>query len=92
MSWSVFNMTHIITKGYPGVSGLGSHLGLWWMSKGCTDLAPPLTSCSTQVGPVPHLGSTVELALDVGVAGEPTQVYEYGRAGPASCLLGSSAN
>ena len=66
MSWSVFNMTHIITKGYPGVSGLGSHLGLWWMSKGCTDLAPPLTSCRTQVGPVLHLGSTVELSLVVG--------------------------
>jgi hypothetical protein len=39
------------------------------------DLALPLTCCSTwescSRGPVPHLGSRVELALDVAVAGEP---------------------
>jgi hypothetical protein len=36
------------------------------------ELSQPLTCCSTQESrPVPHLGSRVELALAVGVAGEP---------------------
>lgn len=36
------------------------------------------------------LGSRVELALDMVVVGEPAQGHELRRAGPISCLLGSS--
>ena len=40
-----------------------------------------------RAGPVYHLGSTVELALVVGVWGEPAWGREYGRAHPVYCLL-----
>lgn len=39
---------------------------------------------------MPCLGSTVELAQDVGVVGETTRGQECGRADPASCLLWGS--
>lgn len=38
-------------------------------------------------GPAPHLGSTEELALDVGLLLSQVQGHECGRASPASYLL-----
>lgn len=40
------------------------------MRAGELDLPLSLISCSTDVGLAPHLGNTVELALDVGALDE----------------------
>lgn len=54
------------------------------------ELSLPLTSYSTRrAGAAPHLGSTVELALDTKVAGKPAPGHACGRVCPVSCQLGS---
>lgn len=51
------------------------------------ELAPPLSGCNTlKSGPLPHLGSTVELALVEGVWVNRKQGHEHRRSGPAPQL------
>lgn len=60
-----------------------------WESWPC----PSPVAALGRVGPLPHLGSSVELTLNVRVVeGKQTQVREYERVSPASCLLDSGAD
>lgn len=47
----------------------------------------PLPTAALVAGPASHLGSTIELVLDVKAAGDPAQECECGKASPDFCLL-----
>lgn len=59
----------------------------WMQCSG--ELAPSITTEQAALrreGPVPHLGSTVELFLAARLQVSPPQVHERGTADPATCL------